>query len=72
MRSYFSRRSKTLRNWLQRSRFTDASYKNKRGHALIIGGSRDYSGAAVLAGNAGIRSGVGLVTLAVPEDSREA
>jgi len=57
--------------WLRASEFTNASYKNKRGHALIIGGSRDYSGAAVLAGNAGIRSGVGLVTLAVPEDSRE-
>jgi hydroxyethylthiazole kinase-like uncharacterized protein yjeF len=58
-------------DWLWNSRFSDASYKNKRGHALIIGGSRDYSGAAVLAGNAGIRSGVGLVTLAVPEDSRD-
>ncbi|MFL6375775.1 MAG: NAD(P)H-hydrate dehydratase, partial [Pyrinomonadaceae bacterium] len=57
--------------WLSKTNFTDASYKNKRGHALIIGGSRDYSGAAVLAGNAGIRSGVGLVTLAVPEDSRD-
>jgi len=58
-------------DWLKKSEFTNASYKNKRGHALIIGGSRDYSGAAVLAGNAGIRSGVGLVTVAVPEDSRD-
>ena len=33
--------------WLKKSEFTNASYKNKRGHALIIGGSRDYSGAAV-------------------------
>lgn len=57
--------------WLKQSDFVNASYKNKRGHALIIGGSRDYSGAAVLAGNAGIRSGVGLVTVAVPEDSRD-
>jgi ADP-dependent NAD(P)H-hydrate dehydratase / NAD(P)H-hydrate epimerase len=56
--------------WIDSTDFTDASYKNKRGHALIIAGSRNYSGAAVLAGNAGIRSGVGLITLAVPEDSR--
>lgn len=58
-------------DWLKLSAFANGSYKNKRGHALIIAGSRNYSGAAVLAGNAGIRSGVGLVTLAVPEDSRD-
>ena len=52
--------------WLRNTRFTDDSYKNKRGHALVIAGSADYSGAAVLAGNAAMRSGVGLVTLAVP------
>lgn len=52
--------------WLRRSSFTSDSYKNKRGHALVIAGSEDYSGAAVLAGNAAMRSGVGLVTLAVP------
>ncbi|HMT07943.1 MAG TPA: NAD(P)H-hydrate epimerase, partial [Pyrinomonadaceae bacterium] len=46
-------------------RFRSSSYKNKRGHALVIAGSEDYSGAAVLAGNAAMRSGVGLVTLAV-------
>jgi ADP-dependent NAD(P)H-hydrate dehydratase / NAD(P)H-hydrate epimerase len=63
--------AKDVAEWLEESAFVKASYKNKRGHALIIGGSRDYSGAAVLAGNAGIRSGVGLVTLAVPEDSRD-
>ena len=37
----------------------------------MIAGSRDYTGAAVLCGNSAIRSGVGLVTLAVPESSRE-
>jgi hydroxyethylthiazole kinase-like uncharacterized protein yjeF len=57
--------------WLTRSEFTNASYKNKRGHALLIAGSRDYSGAAVLAGNAAIRSGCGLATIATPESSRE-
>jgi NAD(P)H-hydrate epimerase len=57
--------------WLRRTEFTSASYKNKRGHALMIAGSRNYSGAAVLCGDAAIRSGVGLVTLAVPQSSRE-
>jgi NAD(P)H-hydrate epimerase len=60
-----------LTSWLWRSQFTNASYKNKRGHALVIGGSRDYSGAAVLSGDAAIRSGCGLVTVATPEGARE-
>jgi NAD(P)H-hydrate epimerase len=57
--------------WLKRTEFTSDSYKNKRGHVLMIAGSRDYSGAAVLCGDAAIRSGVGLVTMATPETSRE-
>lgn len=57
--------------WLERSAFSDSSYKNKRGHCLLIAGSADYSGAAVLAGNAAMRSGVGLVTLATPGSSRD-
>lgn len=55
--------------WFKRSEFTSGSYKNKRGHALIIAGSKNYTGAAVLAGNAAIRSGAGLVTVATPEGS---
>lgn len=57
-------------DWLSRSRFSDSSYKNKRGHALVIAGSETYSGAAVLSGNSAMRSGVGLVTLACPKDSK--
>jgi len=57
-------------NWLARSRFTDASYKNKRGNAFLIAGSETYSGAAVLAGNAAMRSGVGLVTVAAPKECK--
>jgi len=49
--------------WLEKTAFSDDSYKNKRGHALLIAGSKDYSGAAVLCGNAAIRSGAGLVTI---------
>ncbi len=57
--------------WLWNTRFSDDSYKNKRGHALLIAGSETYSGAAVLAGNAAIRSGVGLVTIVTPKSSED-
>lgn len=57
--------------WLLRSRFSDDSYKNKRGHVFLFAGSEDYSGAAVLAANAAMRSGVGLTTLACPGKARE-
>ncbi len=53
-------------NWLMKSAFSSSDYKNKRGHASIVAGSESYSGAAVLAGNSAMRSGVGIVTLAVP------
>ncbi len=59
------------KNWLRASAFEDSDYKNKRGHALLIAGSESYSGAAVLAGNAAIRSGVGLVTIATPQSSKD-
>ena len=56
--------------WLSQTEFTTNSYKNKRGHALLIAGAANYSGAAVLCGNAASRSGVGVVTIATPESSR--
>ncbi len=59
-----------IHSWLDDTKFSHGSYKNKRGHSLVIAGSEDYSGAAVLAGNAAVRSGVGLVTLAVPSTIR--
>ena len=58
--------------WLAATEFTPDSYKFRRGHSLLIAGSADYSGAAVLCGDAAIRSGVGLVTIACPESSRQA
>lgn len=58
-------------DWLNRLKFSDDSYKNKRGHALLVAGSEDYSGAAVLCGNAAMRSGVGLVTIATPKSSKD-
>ena len=62
---------KSVIRWLEQTKFTDNSYKNKRGHALLIAGSESYSGAAVLCGNAAMRSGVGLVTIVTPRSSKD-
>lgn len=61
---------KDARDWLVRTRYTAESYKNTHGHVLVIAGSRDYSGAAALCGNAAIRSGAGLVTVATPASAQ--
>jgi hydroxyethylthiazole kinase-like uncharacterized protein yjeF len=58
------------RSWLVQTRYTADSYKNRHGHVLVIGGSPDYSGAAALCGNAAMRSGAGLVTVAVPASAQ--
>lgn len=55
-----------VRQWLTATRYTPESYKNTHGHVLIAAGSRGYSGAAALCGNAAMRSGAGLVTVATP------
>ena len=55
-----------VREWLIRTRYTPDSFKNTHGHALVIAGSRGYTGAAVLCGDAAMRSGAGLVTIATP------
>jgi NAD(P)H-hydrate epimerase len=47
-------------------RKTDA-HKGDFGRTLLVGGSRGMSGAIALAGMAALRSGAGLVTLAVPD-----
>jgi len=57
--------------WLELTGSSGDSYKNKRGHTLVIAGSDSYSGAAVLAGNAAMRSGVGLVTVVTPGSSKD-
>ena len=41
-------------------------HKGVYGHALIVAGSRGMAGAAILAARATLRSGAGLVTVAVP------
>jgi len=60
------------RRWLISSRYTPESYKNTHGHVLIAAGSRDYTGAAALCGNAAMRSGAGLVTVATPSSAQSA
>ena len=50
--------------WLIQTRFTPDSYKNMHGHALVIAGSRGFTGAAALCGNAAMTAGAGLVTVA--------
>jgi len=42
------------------------SHKGTYGTALVVAGSVNYTGAAVLAGEAAYRAGAGLVTLAIP------
>ena len=54
------------RRWLIQTRYTPGSYKKTHGHALIIAGSRGFTGAAALCGNAAMRAGAGLVTVATP------
>jgi len=52
--------------WLRQTRYTPESFKNRHGHALVVAGSRDMTGAAVLCADAALRAGAGLVTLAAP------
>jgi len=54
------------RRWLIQTRYTPESYKNTHGHALIVAGSRGFTGAAALSGNAAMKAGAGLVTVATP------
>lgn len=44
-----------------------ASHKGSHGHLFIVGGSLGKTGAAILAAKGGLRTGAGLVTLAVPK-----
>lgn len=60
------------RTWLERTRYTPGSYKNTHGHALVIAGSRQFTGAAVLASEAAMCSGAGLVTVATASSAMQA
>lgn len=54
-----------VRRWLPRRR--PATHKGDYGRVLIVAGSRGMSGAAVLAAQAALRTGSGLVYLAIPK-----
>jgi len=60
----FLAESSDARLWLEQTRYQPGSYKNTHGHALMIAGSRRMTGAAVLCGEAAMRAGAGLVTVA--------
>jgi NAD(P)H-hydrate epimerase len=66
----FVTEAEDVRRWLASTRYTPESFKNTHGHVLIVAGSRDYTGAAALCGNAAIRSGAGLVTVATPASAQ--
>jgi NAD(P)H-hydrate epimerase len=68
----FVTEAEDARQWLMSTRYTRESYKNTHGHVLIAAGSRGYSGAAALCGNAAMRSGAGLVTIATPASAQVA
>lgn len=55
-------------SWLNLTKPQSNSYKKTRGIALIIAGSENYSGAAILSANACFAAGAGMVTVAVPKD----
>ncbi len=61
-----------VREWLVKTRYAPDSYKNTHGHALVIAGSREMTGAAVLCGAAAMRAGAGLVTIATSETAQPA
>jgi NAD(P)H-hydrate epimerase len=68
----FLTEERDARAWLQRTRYAPDSYKNTHGHALVVAGSRGLTGAAVLCGQAAMRSGAGLVTIATPASAQPA
>lgn len=55
-----------VKGWLPRRR--PDSHKGDYGRVLIVGGSVGYTGAPVLAARGALRSGAGLVTVAVPQE----
>jgi ADP-dependent NAD(P)H-hydrate dehydratase / NAD(P)H-hydrate epimerase len=57
------------RAFLRATRYTPDSYKNTHGHALVVAGSREMTGAAVLCADAAMCAGAGLVTVATAESA---
>ena len=68
--SLFVTEVEDVRQWLYSTRYRMESHKNSHGHVLIVAGSRGFAGAAALCGNAAMRSGTGLVTVATPASAQ--
>lgn len=66
----FVTESADAQKWLIQTRYTADSYKKTHGHALVIAGSRGFTGAAALCGNAAMRAGAGLVTVGTPDSAQ--
>ncbi|MGN0906534.1 MAG: bifunctional ADP-dependent NAD(P)H-hydrate dehydratase/NAD(P)H-hydrate epimerase, partial [Bullifex sp.] len=47
----------------------DSSFKNRKGHVAVFGGSREYTGAVRLAERAAFKAGAGLVTVFTSDES---
>ncbi len=58
-------------DWLNKTRVQNNSYKKTRGTALVIAGSKHYSGAAILAANACFAAGAGMVSVGVPNSIQQ-
>ena len=57
-------KSSDIKRWLPRR--PKDTHKGLQGHVLVVAGSRDMSGAAVLCALGALRGGAGLVTVATP------
>lgn len=68
----FLTEAEDARAWLVKTRYAPDSYKNTHGHALVIAGSREMTGAALLCGTAAMRAGAGLVTIATSATAQPA
>jgi ADP-dependent NAD(P)H-hydrate dehydratase / NAD(P)H-hydrate epimerase len=64
----FVTEKRDAKDWLNQTNLHPNSYKKTRGTALIIAGSENYSGAAVLSANACFASGCGMVSVVVPNE----
>src|SRR5438552_8153758 len=48
----------------------EESHKGTYGHVLVVAGSQEMSGAAILCGSGALRGGAGLVSVATPEPAQ--
>jgi NAD(P)H-hydrate epimerase len=63
--------SRDVAAWLAASRRSSQANKGDAGKVLVIAGSSGKTGAACMVGEAAMRAGAGLVTIATPESSQK-